>query len=50
MTHILIIAAENDALPGGKVGGIGDVVRDLPRALVKRGCTVSVLTPAYGVW
>lgn len=50
MTHILIIAAENDALPGGKVGGIGDVVRDLPRALVKRGCTVSVLTPAYGVF
>jgi starch synthase len=48
MSHILMIAAENDALPGGKVGGIGDVVRDLPRALAKRDCTVSVLTPAYG--
>jgi len=23
-----MLAAENDALPGGKVGGIGDVVRD----------------------
>ena len=35
MTHILMIAAENDALPGGKVGGIGDVVRDVPRALAE---------------
>ncbi len=48
MSHILIIAAENDALPGGKVGGIGDVVRDIPKALSKRGSTISVLTPAYG--
>jgi len=48
MSHILIIAAENDALPGGKVGGIGDVVRDIPKALAKRGSTISVLTPAYG--
>lgn len=48
MPHILMIAAENDALPGGKVGGIGDVVRDLPKALAKRNCTISVLTPAYG--
>ena len=48
MPHILMIAAENDALPDGKVGGIGDVVRDLPRALVKRDCTISVLTPSYG--
>lgn len=31
MTHILMIAAENGALPGGKVGGIGDVVRDVPQ-------------------
>lgn len=29
MTHILIIVAENNALPGGKVGGIGDVVREV---------------------
>jgi starch synthase len=50
MPHILLIAAENDALPGGKVGGIGDVVRDLPGALAKRDCTVSVLTPAYGAF
>ena len=48
MTHILMIAAENGALPGGKVGGIGDVVRDVPIALAARGCAVTVLTPAYG--
>ena len=28
--NILMVAAENDALPKGKVGGIGDVVRDVP--------------------
>ncbi len=48
MMHILMIAAENGALPGGKVGGIGDVVRDVPLALAARGCSVTVLTPAYG--
>ena len=36
MAHILMIAAENGALPGGKVGGIGDVVRDVPVALAQR--------------
>ncbi len=48
MTHILMIAAENGALPGGKIGGIGDVVRDIPLALAKRDCQVTVVTPAYG--
>jgi starch synthase len=47
---ILMVAAENDALPGGKVGGIGDVVRDVPPALAERGCSVTVVTPAYGVF
>jgi starch synthase len=50
MVHILMVAAENGALPGGKVGGIGDVVRDIPRALAQRGCRVSIITPAYGVF
>jgi starch synthase len=50
MTHVLMVAAENGALPGGKVGGIGDVVRDLPPALAQRDWQVSVITPAYGVF
>jgi starch synthase len=50
MTHILMVAAENGALPGGKVGGIGDVVREVPTALAQRDCAVSVVTPAYGVF
>jgi starch synthase len=45
---ILMIAAENGALPGGKVGGIGDVIRDLPAALAAVGHRVTVLTPSYG--
>ncbi|MDF1763914.1 MAG: glycogen/starch synthase [Oleibacter sp.] len=47
--HILMVAAENDALEGGKVGGLGDVVRDLPLALAELGHTVSVISPGYGV-
>ncbi len=57
--RVLMVAAENDALPRvrtsdgeftGKVGGIGDVVRDVPRALAERGCSVTVVTPAYGIY
>ena len=44
---ILIVAAENDALPNGKVGGIGDVVRDIPPALAAAGHVVNVVTPGY---
>ena len=46
--RILMLAAENDALPGGKVGGVGDVIRDLPRALAKNGAIVDVAIPSYG--
>lgn len=48
--QIIFIAAENAALPGGKVGGIGDVVRDLPRALADAGWRPVVVTPAYGMF
>ena len=47
---ILMVAAENDAIPGGKVGGIGDVVRDMPAALAAAGHRVDVVTPAYGAF
>ncbi len=43
-----MLAAENDALPKAKVGGIGDVLRDLPPALVELGCRVTVIIPGYG--
>jgi starch synthase len=45
--HIVMIAAENGALPGGKVGGIGDVIRDVPRELAAQGHTVTVVNPGY---
>lgn len=50
MTHICMLAAENDVIPGGKVGGIGDVVRDIPRALAKQHARVTVIIPAYGAF
>ncbi|TCO75453.1 glycogen synthase [Chromatocurvus halotolerans] len=46
--NILMLAAENGALPGGKVGGIGDVIRDAPGALAALEHSVTVLTPGYG--
>jgi starch synthase len=45
--HIVMAAAENGALPGAKVGGIGDVIRDVPRALADRGHEISVILPGY---
>jgi starch synthase len=45
---ILMVAAENDALPRGKVGGIGDVVRDIPLALAEVSQQVDVVMPGYG--
>lgn len=45
---ILMVAAENDALPNAKVGGVGDVVRDLPKALAQQGCNIHVVIPSYG--
>ncbi|OUL58169.1 glycogen synthase [Pseudoalteromonas ulvae] len=45
--QILMIASENDAIKGAKVGGVADVVRDAPRALVKQGLQVSVVIPDY---
>lgn|GEM_PF-3037185 len=44
--HVCMLAAENDRIPGGKVGGICDVIRDLPPAMEAE--EVSVIVPAYG--
>lgn len=46
--HILFVAAENGALDGGKVGGIGDVIRHVPPALASRNSRVTVVTPSHG--
>ncbi len=35
-------------MPGGKVGGVGDVVRDLPAAIAAAGWKSVVATPSYG--
>lgn len=43
----LFVAAENDAIPKCKAGGMGDVVRDVPRQIASRGDEVSVVCPAY---
>lgn len=48
--NILMVASENDALPGGKVGGIGDVVRDIPPALANEGHQINIITPGYGAF
>ncbi|SFU32124.1 starch synthase [Pustulibacterium marinum] len=44
----LFISAENDAIAGCKAGGMGDVVRDIPRQIAETGDLVHVVTPAYG--
>lgn len=46
--NILLVAAENDALEGGKVGGVGDVIRYIAPALASLGGQVTVITPSHG--
>ncbi|WP_224483757.1 glycogen synthase [Robertkochia aurantiaca] len=46
--NFLFVSAENDGIPNCKAGGMGDVVRDVPRHIAARGDTVNVVTPSYG--
>ncbi|WP_372941065.1 glycogen synthase [Shewanella sp.] len=48
VNRVLLVAAENDALYGAKVGGMADVIRDLPPALAQCGVTADVAMPNYG--
>ncbi len=47
MNNFLFVAAENDALANCKAGGMGDVVRDVPRQISERGDLVHVVVPSY---
>lgn len=44
---ILMLAAESGRFRGAKVGGVGDVIRDLPPALSAVGCSVTTALPSY---
>ena len=48
MKKVLLVAAENDALINAKVGGMGDVIRDLPVALNTCAVSADVAMPEYG--
>ncbi|MBC2839650.1 glycogen synthase [Robiginitalea sp. SC105] len=48
MNRFLFVAAENDGIPNCKAGGMGDVVRDVPRQIAARGDEAHVVVPAYG--
>ncbi|MEH6407472.1 MAG: glycogen/starch synthase [Leeuwenhoekiella sp.] len=47
MLNFLFVAAENDAIANCKAGGMGDVVRDVPRQISQRGDHVHVVVPSY---
>ena len=47
MNNFLFVASENDAIPKCKVGGVGDVIRDVPRQIARRGDQVHVVVPSY---
>ncbi|KAF7764581.1 starch synthase [Pseudoalteromonas citrea] len=46
--RVLMVAAENDRLPQCKVGGVADVIRDIPYALAKHRVETLVVVPDYG--
>ena len=48
MRRILLLASENGAFKGAKVGGIADVIRDLPDPLYEQGVQADVIMPSYG--
>lgn len=47
MNNFLFVAAENDAIADCKAGGMGDVVRDVPRQISERGDKAHVVVPSY---
>ncbi len=47
MNNFLFVAAENDAILNCKAGGMGDVVRDVPRQISELGDSAHTVVPAY---
>ncbi|MEM9000022.1 MAG: glycogen/starch synthase [Bacteroidota bacterium] len=47
MNNFLFAAAENDGLANCKAGGMGDVVRDVPRQISEKGDKVHIIVPSY---
>lgn len=47
MNTFLFVAAENDGIAECKAGGMGDVVRDVPRQISNRGDKAHIVVPAY---
>ncbi|NKI28361.1 glycogen synthase [Arenibacter sp. 6A1] len=47
MNNFLFVAAENDGIARCKAGGMGDVVRDVPRQISERGDRVHIVVPSY---
>ncbi|SHI90357.1 starch synthase [Arenibacter nanhaiticus] len=47
MNNFLFVAAENDGIAKCKAGGMGDVVRDVPRQISERGDRVHIVVPSY---
>lgn len=48
MNTFLFVAAENDGIANCKAGGMGDVVRDVPRQISERGDKAHIVVPSYG--
>jgi len=48
LKSVLLLAAENAVLKGAKVGGMADVIGDLPAALEQVDIAASVMMPGYG--
>lgn len=48
MNKVLMLASENGAFKGAKVGGIADVIRDLPAALHAQQIQADIVMPSYG--
>ncbi|WP_150451057.1 glycogen synthase [Arenibacter lacus] len=47
MINFLFVSAENDGIARCKAGGMGDVVRDVPRHISGRGDAAHIVVPSY---